>query len=479
MKPDGGRGLPTSDIGHPISGLSRRDFLRQGGLGLGSFALASLLAEEGLADEGSMVAAPHWPGKAKNVILLWMGGGPSHVDTFDPKPELAKLQGKKVPESISKLVPMNNRLRLDNLYPAPFEFRRYGRSGLPVSDLLRETARHADDLCVIRSMKHESVIHTPAEYLTLTGSFTGTRPSLGSWLTYGLGSENRNLPGFVVMIAGENFSGPSIYSAGFLPAEYQGTLVKGAEGVANLRMPDGMKDEERRRQLEFLARLNRGHLDRQGDNSELEARIRSYELGYRMQTSAAEAFDLSKESEETKKLYGVGGGETNEYGTFCLLGRRLVERGVRFVQLVQAGWDAHGDLKGNHEKQARKIDRPVAGLLEDLKRRGLFESTLVVWAGEFGRTPTVEGDKNKPGRDHSPLGYSVWLAGAGIKGGQAIGATDEIGYTAVERPVHPNDLQATILHAMGIDQHKFFYRHNGRNEIVTFNGGTVVRECLA
>lgn len=460
---------------------SRRDFLRQGGLGLGSFALASLLAEEGrlLADDGAKVSAPHWAGKAKNVILLWMGGGPSHVDTFDPKPALAKLQGKKVPESIQKLVPMNNRLRLENLYPAPFEYRRYGQSGLPISDLFRETAKHADDLCVIRSMKHESVIHTPAEYLTLTGSFTGTRPSLGSWLNYGLGSDNRNLPGFIVMITGENFSGPSIYSAGFLPAEFQGTLVKGAEGIPNLRMPAGFGDDERRRQLDFLGRLNREHLARQGANSELEARIRSYELAYRMQTSAAEAFDLAKESDETRKLYGIGAGDSNEYGQFCLLGRRLVERGVRFIQLVQAGWDAHGDLKGNHEKQARKIDRPVAGLLEDLKRRGLFESTLVVWAGEFGRTPTVEGDKNKPGRDHSPLGYSVWLAGAGIQGGQAIGATDEIGYTAVERPVHPNDLQATILHAMGIDQHKLFYRHNGRNEIVTFLGGNVVKECLA
>ena len=270
----------------------------------------------------------------------------------------------------------------------------------------------------------------------------------------------------------------SIYSSGFLPAQYQGTLVKGAKGIPNLKMPRGYTPRERRAQLDLLSRLNRDHLARQGNDSELEARIASYELAYRMQTAATEAFDLSKESTETKKLYGIGEKGMGEYSTFCLLGRRLVERGVRFIQLVQAGWDAHSNLKKNHVKQAKLIDRPIAGLLTDLQRRGMLENTLVVWAGEFGRTPTAEGNNKDPGRDHSPLGYSVWLAGGGVKGGRTIGATDEIGYTAIEKPHHPNDLQATILHALRIDQNELFYEHNGRKEIVTFLGGNVIPEVF-
>jgi len=462
----------------PCAPLSRRDLLKQAGMGLGSVALSMMLADEKrLFARDQPVSTKR--GRAKSVILLWMGGGPSHLDTFDPKPDLAKLRGKKVPDSIAKRVPANVRLRLDNLYDSPFGFSRYGESGLPVSTLFRETARHADDLCVIRSMSHESVIHTPAEYLTLTGSFTGTRPSLGSWLCYGLGSENRNLPGYIVTVSGENFSGASIYQAGFLPSQYQGTLVKGAEGIPNLRMPGKTTDASRRAQLDFIAAMNRGQLERVGADSDLEARIQSYELAFRMQTSASEAFDLSKESAETKALYGVDVADSREYGTNCLLARRLVERGVRFIQLVQAGWDAHGDLRGNHGGQSKKCDRPIAGLLEDLKRRGLLDETLVIWGGEFGRTPTVEGDRNKPGRDHSPMGYCVWLAGGGVKGGQAIGSTDEIGYTAVERPVHPNDLQATILRLVGIDQQELVFPHNGRREIVTFNGGKVLDEVFA
>src|SRR5882672_1266070 len=457
----------------PCGTLSRRDLLRQAGMGLGSVALSLMLAEERkLFAQERPVSLKR--GRAKSVILLWMGGGPSHLDTFDPKPDLGRLRGKKVPDSIADRIPKNVRLRLDNLYDSPFGFSRYGESGLPVSTLFQETARHVDDLCIIRSMSHESVIHTPAEYLTLTGSFTGTRPSLGSWLCYGLGSENRNLPGYLVTVSGDNFSGASIYQAGFLPSQYQGTLVKGFEGIPNLKMPAEVQDDSRRAQLDFLAAMNRAQIERVGADSDLEARIQSYELAFRMQTAASEAFDLSKEGDETKALYGVDQAESREYGTNCLLARRLVERGVRFIQLVQAGWDAHGDLRGNHLTQAKKCDRPIAGLLEDLKRRGLLDETLVIWGGEFGRTPTVEGDRNKPGRDHSPMGYCVWLAGGGVKGGQAIGATDEIGYTAVERPIHPNDLQATILRLVGLDQQELVYPHNGRREIVTFNGGKVV-----
>jgi hypothetical protein len=336
-----------------------------------------------------------------------------------------------------------------------------------------------DDICVIRSMHHTSVVHTPADYMMLTGSFTGTRPSLGSWLYYGLGSENQNLPGFIAMIAGEHFSGPPGYSSGFLPARYQSTLVKASEGIPNIKMPAGFNESNRRAELDLIGKLNQQHLERHGANSELEARILSYEMAFRMQMAAPEAFDLKSESEETKKLYGIDQKESGEFGTNCLLARRLVERDVRFVQLIQGGWDAHGDLKGNHEKQAAKVDRPIAGLLADLKQRNLLKHTLVIWSGEFGRTPTAEGGGNNPGRDHSPTAYTTWLAGGGVKGGQIIGATDDVGYTVVKRPVHPNDLHATILRAFGIDQHELYYEHHNRKELVTFNGGEVIQEVFA
>jgi hypothetical protein len=312
----------------------------------------------------------------------------------------------------------------------------------------------------------------------LTGSLTGTRPTLGAWLYYGLGSENQSLPGYIVMTAGENFSGPSIWSSGFLPARYQGTPVKSGEGIPHIRMPAGFDDPSRRAQLDLISQLNQRHLQRHGAHSELEARIESYELAFRMQTAAPEAFDLRGESEATKKLYGIDEKETAEYGTNCLLARRLVERGVRFVQLNQGGWDAHGDLKGNHEKQARLVDRPIAGLLSDLKRRGLLKQTLVLWGGEFGRTPTAEGGGKNPGRDHSPTGYTMWLAGGGVKGGQVIGATDDVGYTVADRPIHPNDFHATILQALGLDQHELYYEHQNRKELVTFNGGEVIKEVF-
>jgi uncharacterized protein DUF1501 len=461
--------------------MNRREMLHRSAMGFGSLALAWLLGEQErlLAADGKRVFPLKVNGPAKNVILLHMGGGPSHLDTWDPKSELSKLAGKDVPESIAKQVPMNRRLRLNNIYPCPYEFKQYGQSGIPVSNLFAETAQHVDDICLIRSMKHDSPIHTPAEYLTLTGSLTGTRPTIGSWMYYGLGTENQNLPGYIVMTSGENFSGPAIWSAGFLPAQYQGTPVKAAEGIPNIKMPAGYTEANRRAQLDFISKLNQRHQERHGANSELEARIQSYELAFRMQTAAPEAFDLSKESEATKKLYGIGEKETTEYGTNCLLARRLIERGVRFVQLNQGGWDAHGDLKGNHEKQARLVDKPMAGLLADLKARGLLKQTLVIWGGEFGRTPTAEGAGKNPGRDHSPTGYTMWLAGGGVKGGQIIGATDDVGYTVVDRPIHPNDLHATVLHAFGIDQHELYFEHQNRKELVTFNGGEVIKEVFA
>jgi hypothetical protein len=460
--------------------LTRRELLRRSGLGLGTLALTALLAEENrLFADGGRLDASKLNTKAKHVILLFMGGGPSHIDTWDPKPALARLQGKPVPESIARNVPRVARQRLDNLYPSPFAFRRHGGSGLPASELYAETAKMADDICVIRSMHHHSIVHTPAEFLFTTGSATGTRPSLGSWLYYGLGSANKNLPGFFVFLEGENYAGPACWSAGFLPARYQGTVVNAAYGIPHVKLPPGCTTAGRRKELDVLQRLNAMHLERQGGNSELEARIESYELAFRMQTAAPEAFDLAKETAATKRPYGIDRPESRAYGTNCLLARRLIERGVRFVQLNQGGWDAHGNLHGNHREFARKTDRPIAGLLADLKRRGLLERALVVWGGEFGRTPTAEGKGPSPGRDHNPGAYTMWLAGGGVKGGRVIGVTDEVGYIAVERPVHPNDLHATILHALGIEQRELYFEHNGRRELVTFNGGQVVREAFA
>jgi hypothetical protein len=464
------------NFGPPV--LSRRDMLRRAGLGFGTLALAGILREEGLLEgEARAAAAPGLaPGRAKAVVFLFMGGGPSQVDTFDPKPELARLAGRPVPDSIARTVPRVARARLTNLFPSPYRFIRQGRSGLPVSALFPEVGKLADDLCILRGCRHDSPIHAPAEFLTTTGTQIGDRPSLGAWLTYGLGSANRNLPGFVVLVAGST-GRPTAWQAGFLPSRYQGVVVK-KEGVPNLALPPGTTPAERRAQLDLLDALNRRHLERHSDNSELEARLQSYELAFRMQAAASEAFDLKRETKQTHALYGLDRKETAEVGAYCLLARRLVERGVRFVQVRVGGWDAHGNLTKNHDPAALGSDRPIAALLTDLKRRGLLGETLVVWGGEFGRTPAAENPGPTPGRDHSPSGYSMWLAGGGVKGGRAVGATDPVGYAAVERPVHPNDLHATILHALGVDQYRLYYKHNNRRELVTVNGGTVVHEVF-
>jgi hypothetical protein len=460
--------------------FSRRAMLERAGLGMGSLALAMLLADDGrlAADE---VAGPqlglHFAPRAKHVICLFMGGGPSHVDTFDPKPELTRLNGQNVPDSIAKDIPKIARSGLTNLWGSPFKFAKHGQSGIEISELYPEVARYADDLCVVRSMRHPSPVHSPAEYIALTGSQTGERPSLGSWVNYGLGSENQDLPGFVVMLSGTDPGEPSKLAGwhnGFLPARYQGVRVRNGT-ISNLKLHGDYTLDDRRSQLDLLSQLNRRHYERHVDQTELEARIRSYELAFRMQTAAPEAFDLGGETAETRQLYGLDQTETAEFGTQCLLARRFVERGVRFVQLRLAFWDAHGDLVKNHTELCKKSDRPIAALLADLKRCGLLQDTLVIWGGEFGRTPAATGT----GRDHSPSGYSMWLAGGGVKGGQVIGATDPIGYAAVERPIHPNDLHATLLHALGIDQQKLYYMHHNRREIVTVNGGEVIKEVFA
>jgi uncharacterized protein DUF1501 len=471
--------FPCSRVAAPS--LSRRQMLQSAGAGMGSLALSLLLAEDRrlqAGDAGGVLDAARLTGKAKHVIFLFMSGGPSQVDTFDPKPELTRLQGQDVPPSIAKDIPRIARAPLHNLYASPYTFTRCGKSGLPISSLFSELGKHADKLCVLRGCRHTTPIHAPAEYLTTTGTQVGDRPSLGAWITYGLGSDAKDLPAFVVFLAGSENGRPVSWSSGFLPARYQGTRVA-AEGIPNLTLPPGTTAAQRRAQLDLMAALNQEHQQRHAYESELEARIRSYELAYRMQTAAPEVFDLSGETRETKELYGLDRKETELFGTYCLRARRLVERGVRFVQVQSHHWDAHGNLRKNHDEMAAKTDRPIAGLLADLSRRGLLEETLVIWGGEFGRTPTAEAPGASPGRNHSPSGYSMWLAGGGVKGGQAIGATDAVGYAAVQRPIHPNDLHATILHALGVNQHKLAYRHNNRRELLTVNGGEVIHEVFA
>lgn len=474
--------------------ISRRELLSRSWLGFGSIALAELLRREELLAADTFSLRPHSRATARSVIFVFQGGGPSQVDTFDPKPLLQELHGKDVPESIGKLIPKIARSPLNNLLASPWKFRPYGESGIPVSELHPELGQCVDDMCVIRSCQHDSPIHAPAEFIATTGTQVGDRPSLGAWLTYGLGSENADLPAFVVLKTGETVRPPAI-GTGFLPAQFQGVLVDSQKGIPNLALPDGFTRADRESQLRLLGTLNREHLARSGKkddgsrpsafghrldeyDSQLEARIKSYELAYRMQLSAPAIFDLSHETAETHALYGIDQKETAEYGRICLLTRRLVERGVRFIQIRSGGWDSHSDIEAEHGKKCRALDKPLAALLIDLKRLGLLDETLVVCGGEFGRTPASQRGASKPGRDHSPSGYTTWLAGGGVKGGQIIGRTDEVGYSAIERPVHPNDLHATILYALGLDQHELVYEHHNRRELVTVNGGKVVQEVF-
>jgi len=471
--------------------ISRRRMLERSTLGFGSIALTSLFAQEGLLAAGRegdhtrpQLVGPHLPPRAKSVIFLFMSGGPGQTDTFDPKPLLKELEGEPVPQSIAVNVPKIPRSGVNSpLMASPFGFKNYGQSGIPVSDLFPETAKHVDDLCVIRSMNHRIPVHGPGECVALTGTALGDRPSMGAWVTYGLGSTSHDLPGFVVMLS--NTTGPAPqrpgWGPGFLPSRYQGTVVDAKNGVPFTKMPSPYDEVSRRQQLDFIEFMNQSHLAKQGIDTELEARIASYELGFRMQASAPETFEIASEPEHIRQLYGLDDKATSEFGSQCLIARRLVEKGVRCIQLRHGGWDAHGSLESNHKRQAKAVDLPISGLLADLKQRGLLEDTLVVWGGEFGRTPTTEGSAQgaKRGRDHSPAGYTVWMAGGGVKGGQIIGSTDELGFVPVERPLSPADLHATILHAMGLDQYKVFYSHNNRDEIPTVFGGEVVQEVFA
>ena len=470
--------------------MSRRQMLRRFASGFGMVGLAGLLAEDlvssVLAGDASAanplsVKPPQYPAKAKRIIFLFMSGGPSHVDTFDPKPRLAKDNGKPLPFEKPKL----ERTKTGNLLQSPWTFKQYGQAGIAVSELFPHLATCVDDMCVIRSMVADNINHNGACLQMNTGEQAFSRPSMGSWLLYGLGSENQDLPGFVVISPAQPAQGAPLWSSSFLPASYQGTLVSDLNNpIANLKNPR-LSSAQQREQLDVLKQLNTIHEQQREEDNRLSARIQSFELAFRMQARAPEAFDVANESAETKKLYGMDEGVTETFGKQCLMARRLVERGVRMVQVYHTQtakrsscqlWDQHGGLKTELPNNCAAVDKPIAGLLKDLKARGLLEDTLVVWGGEFGRTPTAEGTD---GREHHPFGFTMWLAGGGIKGGMAYGATDEFGWHAVENKVHVHDLHATILHLMGINHEKLTYRYSGRDFRLTDVHGRVVTDILA
>ncbi len=465
---------------------SRRELLFRAGTGFGTLALATLLAEDGWtapvpATEPAGSRPAHFRGRAKSVIWLFMEGGPSHIDLFDPKPELERLAGKPLPESFGRPTVTAMGTAENELLPSKRAWKQYGESGIPVSDWYPNIAQHVDEMTVLRSCWADGLNHVGSVCQMNTGAILAGRPSLGAWVTYGIGSANRNLPTFVILLdEREPIGGGKNWSAGFLPASFQGTQFRPDKApILAVAPPPGVNEARQREKLDLIAALNRHHRRARGDDGELEARIRAYELAFRMQAHAPEAVDLTQESEATRRLYGIGDPVTDRFGTNCLLARRLVERGVRFVQLycgTGSQWDAHADLEGTHTKMCAISDRPIAGLLTDLKQRGLLDETLVIWGGEFGRTPMSEKTK---GRDHNPWGFTIWLAGGGAKRGQIVGATDAVGLRAVETPVHVHDIHATILHLLGLDHVLLTYRHNGRDERATVNGGKVVRELIA
>jgi hypothetical protein len=459
--------------------LTRREMLTSAGAGFGAVALAGLLGREAAASASgpSPLAAkpPHVAGRAKSVIFLFMEGGPSHIDLFDPKPALDRLAGKPVPESFGRVITAMGEFD-SPILASKRTWKQHGEAGLWISDWLPHIATQADELAVIRSCWTNGINHSGGVCQMNTGTQFAGRPSLGSWVTYGLGTENDNLPAFVVMQDREDIvvNGPRNWGSGFMPAVYQGAALE-VEGppFPNLAPPSHVTAAQQRLALDYLQHRNRRHQEGRDDNSELEARIRSYELAYQMQAYAPEAVDLAMETAETKALYGLDNKETAAFGRNCLLARRLVERGVRFVQCYHGAgskWDAHKDIEGNHAKMCREMDKPVAGLLTDLKRCGLLDDTLVVWGGEFGRTPMSEkGD----GRDHNPTGFTMWMAGGGVRGGTVHGTTDEIGLHAVENRLHVHDLHSTILYLLGLDHKKLVYFHAGRPERIDANEGHV------
>jgi hypothetical protein len=465
--------------------LSRRELLRDCGMGLGTLGLAALLANTPTSARAATDAyvnplapkPPHFRPRAKRVIHFFLNGGPSHVDTFDPKPALAKYAGKPFPGGN-----LPTERKTGGCMPSPYAFKRCGQSGLAVSDIFPHVREVADELCVIRSMKAEVPNHEPSLMLMNCGDQQMARPSLGAWVTYGLGAENQNLPGFVAMCpGGYPIKETENWQSGFLPGAYQGTYVDSKHRqidrlIENVRPAGAATLSAQRQQLDLLRRMNAAHQEGRATDPRLEARIQSFELAYRMQAEAADAFDISNEPEHVRALYGD---VDQVHPRQTLIARRLLERGVRFVQLWHGAgqpWDNHGKLKENHAKLAAEIDRPIAGLITDLKQRGMLDDTLVLWGGEFGRTPVSEG---ADGRDHNPYGFSVWLAGGGVKGGTTYGATDDFGFRAIENVTTVHDLHATILHLLGFDHEQFTYRYAGRDFRLTDVSGQVVRPILA
>ena len=466
---------------------TRRDLLKRSALGLGSLGLIGLLqddqqlhgAEPGLGSPTSLTAkSPHFPSRAKRVIHFFLNGGPSHVDTFDPKPALLKYAGKTLPQTLI------TERKTGAAFPSPFEFKRYGESGIEVSELFSRTAAHIDDIAVVRSMHAQVPNHEPSLMLMNCGDSVQSRPSLGSWLMYGLGTENQNLPGFVAMCPGGlPIKDNENWQSAFLPGTFQGTYIDSKHTefkqlIENIEHPQ-IKTEHQRNQLDLLKKWNRHHQQTRLDER-LDSRISSYELAFRMQRDAKDAFDITDEPEYIQRMYGSG-----VHGRQTLIARRLVERGVRYVQLWHGAgqpWDNHDKIEDNHRRLAKEIDQPIAALLTDLKQRGMLDETLVLWGGEFGRTPSVElegGGKSKLGRDHNHYGFTVWMAGGGIKGGTVHGATDEFGFRAVEDRTSVHDLHATMLHTLGLDHEKLTYRYGGRDFRLTDVHGRVLTEILA
>ncbi len=463
--------------------FSRRQMLKQSALGFGSLALTSMLAETAAAVDPLAPKAPHFPARAKRVIFLFMTGGPSQVDTFDPKPLLTRDHGKPFPGQ----KPRVQFAETGTLLRSPWTFKKYGQSGIEVSELFPHVAGCVDDLCFIHSMHGTNPAHGGALLKLHTGNESLVRPSMGSWVSYGLGTENRDLPAFITICPTLAHGGVNNWGAAFLPAAYQGVPIGNASVPAdkakiryiqNAGLPAGAQ----RKQLDLLAEMNRDHLARTGPDLALEGRIDSFELAFRMQRSIPEVEDFSRETAAVKSLYGLDEPVTSNFGRQCLLARRFAERGVRFVQVTHSDsmvqWDQHGDLKKGHAKNAREVDKPIAGLLKDLKQRGLLKDTLVIWAGEFGRTPTVQGGGND-GRDHNPEGFTIWMAGGGVKPGFRYGATDDYGWYAATDKVHMHDFHATILHLLGMNHEKLTYRHAGRDFRLTDVAGNVVTKILA
>jgi hypothetical protein len=472
------RYTPSTHCGRYETIVNRRHFLQRAGAGFGSVALGHLLASHGLLAAETSATNPlaprqaHFTPKATSIIWLFMEGAPSAVDMFDPKPELTKRDGQKIDIDVFNGNP-------GPLMKSPFQFKQHGQSGAWVCEKYPNVARHVDDFAFIKSLHSESNDHVPALYQINTGIARPGFPAAGAWVTYGLGSENQNLPGYVVLGNNQGIKGgPLNWHAGFLPSTYQGTLFR-PEGnpILNLNRPGDVTREDQRRQLDLLARLNADHLEAHAGESDLLGRIQSFELAYRMQAEGIKLIDFSQESEATHKMYGLDRKETKSYGSKCILARRLIESGVRFVQVYSDGeWDAHANLTANHSEHCLATDVPIDGLLTDLKQRGLLESTLVIWGGEFGRMPVSQG---KDGRDHNPQGFLAWMAGAGIKGGTSFGETDEIGYKATVDPVTVHDLHATMLHLVGIDHKQLTYLHNGRRFRLTDVAGNVLQKILA